>query len=320
MNHNFDHIPQSRSWKEIPQHVKSRAMSREGRRRLALATTRIAGIVLATGFVAWGGWEVAAAFRENPKTMPAAARAVPVKHFSLKTDGVLDATWLIRALALPKDAALMELDLQQLRSRLLADGQVSAASLTRSFPDTLAVRLAERTPVVRLRAQRGGIERTLLVARDGVVFEGAGFDAAVLETLPWLDGVRLSRQGGRIQPIAGMEPLAELLARAKLETERLYTTWQVVSLARLESDSEIEVRTKTGTTVVFGAKGDFFPQLAKLDYQWDALANSTVPVAKIDLSLGREVPVTFAPQLTGGVPAATNSGFLNLQPKTKREL
>jgi cell division septal protein FtsQ len=320
VNYDTTNLPHSRNWRDIPQHVKPRAMSPGGRRRLVTAAARVAGLVVAAAVVTWGAWVVAAALQENPKNMPDVAKAVPVKNLRLKSDGVLDAdvAWLARTLALPKNASLMTLDLQQLRARLLAGGQVSAASLTRKFPDTLEVRVTEREPIARLRAEfpRGDV-RELLVARDGVAFEGAGFGAARLGVLPWLDGVKLTPQGARFAPIAGVDIVARLLEKAKRETPRLYDSWQVVSLAKLDSDDEIEVRTKTGTLVVFGAKADFFLQLAKLDYQWEVLANATAPVAKIDLSLGREVPVTFASQPAAPPPKA---GLQFLQPPPKREL
>jgi len=317
VSHEIVNLPHSRHWRDIHQPVPSKNMPRAGLWRRTKDWLRIAGIALAALVVGWGAWEVVAALQENPKNMPAAAKAVPVKQFSLKTDGKLDAAWLVRTLALPKGASLMELDLQELRARLLADGQVSAATLTRNFPDTLEARLAERDPVVRLRAElRPGDVRTLLVAKDGVVFEGAGFDAERLAALPWLSPAKLTRQGGRIMPIAGMDLVAALLDLAQRETERLYRTWQVVSLTSLESDGEIEVRTKQGAVVVFGAKADFFPQLAKLDSLWELLANSPVPPAKINLALGREVPVSFAPQ-AAAAPAKATAGFQFFQPKPK---
>ncbi len=325
--------PHARSWRDIPQQVKPRAMSREGRRRLATAGLRHAGVAVVLAGLAWGGWEVTEALRKNTAMMPAAARAVPVKNFLLRTnaDGVLDAQWLRSTLALPKGISLMELDLQQLRARLLANGQVSAASLTLNFPDTLEVRISERAPIARLRAQfASGEDRTLLVARDGVVFAGTGFNEAQLEDLPWLAGAKLTRAGGRFEPIDGMNLVAELLAQARINTEQLYATWQVVSLERLRTDHEITVRTKPGTVVVFGADGDFAVQLAKLDYQWDALSKLPAPPTKIDLSLGREVPVTFGasavkPTTAGAVslksaPAQNIFLLSNSQSKTKREL
>ncbi|MBI5770317.1 MAG: FtsQ-type POTRA domain-containing protein [Verrucomicrobia bacterium] len=297
MNHDLVNLPYARSWRDIPQPVKPRALSREGQWRLFASGLRLGGFIAATLAVGWGVWEIARSLQENPKRMPAAAKAVPVKHLALKTDGHLDAAWLVRTLALPRNASLMELDLLRLRDLLLAHGQVRTATLTRNFPDTLEVRLAEREPVVRLRTDLGGGEvRTLLVAKDGVVFEGAGFASEKLEALPWLAPARLARVEGRIQPIAGLPLVADLLERAQRETARLFATWEIVSLAGLEADDEIEVRTRQGARIVFGTKGEFFPQLAKLDAVWDQLAKASVPPARIDLSLGREVPVSFAAQ------------------------
>lgn len=310
--------PQARSWRDIPQPVKPRAMSREGQWRLLASFARMAGFGAVVLAVAWGAWEVVASLQQDPQRVPAAARTVPVKNFSLQTnaEGVLDASWLRSTLALPKGATLMELDLQQLRARLLADGQVSAASVTRIFPDTLEVRIAERAPVARLRAQfDNGVERTLLVARDGVVFPGAGYDPARLEELPWLAGMKLVRSGGRFAPIEGMILVAKLLAEAQLEVPQLYATWQSVSLERLASDRELEVRTKTGATIVFGAGGDLALQIAKLDYQLEILAHAGAVPVKINLALGREVPVTLEAPPPANGPGATPARGAPVRPK-----
>ena len=272
-------------------------MSHEGRWRLLTSALRATGVVVVIGALAWGTWIVTDVLREDAGTLPAVARADPVKHLVLMDNGgVLDEAWLRQALALRPKASLMELDLEQLRTRLLAHGQVDSVTLERKFPDTLVARLTERSPVVRVMAQVGGDEpKPLFVAPDGVVFDGMGFDPKMVETLPWLDGVTLRRQGSGFQPILEIAPAANLLAKARWEAVHLYETWMVVSLARLQSDREIEVRTKQGTLIVFAADGDFFLQLARLNSTLERLATSLTPASKIDLSLGREVPVTFAP-------------------------
>lgn len=273
-------------------------MSQEGRWRLTLAALRTMGIVMIVATLGWGGWLVADVLREGPKKLPAVAAGVPVKNFRLLTDrdGVLTDAWLRQTLALPKNATLMELDLEQLRARLLVHGQVATANLTKKIPDTLVADVTERLPVARLRVRstKGG-ERTLLVARDGVFFEGVGFEEARLVMLPWLDGVTPVPQGDGFQPIQGMAAAAELLATAQLEAAHLYAKWHSISLARLASDREIEVRTKQGTLVVFGADGDYRVQLARLNYQIEQFEAKGLVAAKVDLSLGREVPVSLAP-------------------------
>ena len=282
-------------------------MSGEGRRRMAMGVMRVAiGTAVITG-VAWGAWEVAAVLRDNPDSMPEAAKSDRVKSLVLATDGVLDRVWLAKTLAIAPDATLMGLDLNQLRSKVLADPQVSSAAIVRNFPDTLTVRISERSPVARLMAQAdGGTPAMLLVSRDGVAFSGTGFDPAMVETLPWVDGVRIARSGKGLAPIEGMRAVSDLLASAKLEAENLYRTWRVISLAHLATDGEIEVHTRDGMKITFGTKEDYLRQIARLDLLVDASGDPTRPLREVNLALGAQVPVTYgtaAPTL-GPVPSS----------------
>jgi POTRA domain, FtsQ-type len=306
-------------------------MSREGRRRVVMGAVRATTVVLVTGFVAWGAWEISAALR-NPASMPDGVRPERIRSLVLVTDGVLDKGWLARTLAIPADATLMGADLMQLRSRVLGDTQVRTAAVVREFPDTLVVRISERSPVARVMAQSGGgAPGALLVSRDGFVFAGTGFDPDMVATLPWLDGVRLVRTGSGFAPLAGMSSVADLLASAKLEAEGLYRTWQVVSVARLASDGLIEVHTRGGLRAIFGTSEDYLRQIARLDLLIDSSSDPTRPLRQVDLSLGPQVPAAYgtaAPTL-GEPPAAapapapagpliTFPAFSNLQADTQR--
>jgi cell division protein FtsQ len=294
-------------------------MSSEGRRRLVwngFKTVLVAGVFAG---LAWGGYEITAALRGQPKRFSGAAPAVPVNEIVLMTDGVLDQKWLVQTLALPKKATLMELDLYKLRAALLAHAQVRSATLTRNFPATLTVSLSELSPVARIMAQLNGESpRMFLVAREGIVFEGTGFDPEMIGTLPWLDGVKLTRKNDEFVPIAGMDKVADLLAKAKMEAEHLYRTWEVVSLARLESDGEIEVRDRDVAKIFFGTNEDFFRQLARLDLLLDKTRAETAQSPReINLSIGSQVPVSFgdpalmpgATKSSGGFPAGNITSF-----------
>jgi cell division septal protein FtsQ len=300
-------LPDTRSWRDIPQHVRPRAMSSEGRRRLAMGTVRAVLGVTMVSAVCWVGWEVSEVLREGPGSLSVSAKDERVRNLVLVTDGVLDKRWLARTLAIPANATLMGLDLVQLRSRVLGDAQVASASVSRNFPDTLTVRVSERSPVVRLMAQTGGeAPRMLLVSRDGVAFDGTGFDPAMVDSLPWVEGAPDLRRGGSAAPIPGMSAVSDLLASAKLEAEGLYRTWQVISIGRLASDGEIEVRTKDGMRVIFGTDENFLRQIARLDLLIDSTTDPTRPLRQVDLSLGSQVPVAYgtaAPTLSAP-PAA----------------
>ena len=135
--------------------------------------------------------------------------------------------------------------------------------------------------------------------------------AGLIETLPWLDGVKLVREGQAFLPIAGMEKVADLLAKAKIEVEHLYRNWQIVSLARLDSDGEIEVRDRHVAKIFFGTNEDFFRQLARLDLLLDKTRAQTDQwPSSINLSIGSQVPVTFDD------PAMTPMAIYNAGPKS----
>jgi hypothetical protein len=270
-------------------------MSREGRRRLAGSIIRFAVVVIVIVGVLVGIWQVTHELRENPHTAPAVA-AVPLGPPRFETDGFLgaDPGWLVRTLALPRSASLIGLDLDELRQRLLAQSQVRTAVLTKIFPSTLRVRITERMPVARVMAQMAnGEPQAFLVARDGVVFPGIGYEMALLNSLPWLEPMKLARTTNGFQAIEGMGAASDLIAKAQLEAEHLYATWRVVSLARLNADAEIEVRTASGGTIVFSAATDYFTQLANLDLTLDRIAAQGATFKRINLANGRDVTFTL---------------------------
>ncbi|MBS0664764.1 MAG: FtsQ-type POTRA domain-containing protein [Verrucomicrobia bacterium] len=296
MNPLPSNLTPARHWRDIPQAVSHRAMSTEGKRRAMLRTLKIVGTVVSVALLAWGGLEVAEALRDQPGVAPSVPSA-PLSELVLVTDGVLDRAWVSRTLAVPRGTSLLSLDLFQLRTRLLASGQVRAATLTKNFPSTLAVNLNERTPVARLQVADGPDDtRTLLVARDGTVFEGVNYDPKLVETLPWLAGIRLTRQGGVFQPVANMATVADLLAKAKLEAEHLYADWRSVSLEFLAKDHEIKVATRGGQLITFSTNEDYFRQLANLDAILDAAkAHPERTLRAINLAIGSQVPAAFSP-------------------------
>lgn len=316
--------PAVRSWRDIAQPVRPRAMSRGGRWRRLMVGLRTVGAVMGVAVLGASAWYLLTSVTPKAGDLPPAAKAGVLRRLELRTSagGVLDESWLRNTLALPAGVTLMELDLTRLRARLLRDGQVDSAALSREFPDRLVVRITERSPVARVRVETGPVPRDLLVAADGTIFQGAGYESAMIESLPWLAGVSLVAEGDGFRRVSGMTAVAQLLSDAQFAALTLYRSWASVSLARLESDREIEVATRNGSTVVFSASREYFGQLAKLDYLVDRLANTPAARVRIDLSYGRNVPVRIdAPEAAPAVsprgaarPPASRPGFSILPP------
>jgi hypothetical protein len=305
----------ARSWRDIPQEIAPRAMSREGRKRVTYGTVKTIAATIVLAAMAAGAFEIWRTWKATPELLAAPIDSQPVKTITVQSDGVLGQAWVERVLALPRGIGLMELDLYALRTRLMASGQVASAVLTREFPDTLRVVLAERSPLVRLRAQIGGEPaRDFLVARDGTVFVGEGFPAGITGSLPWLKGVRLVREGAGFQPLSGIDRVGDLLVTAMDNAPRLYRNWEVVSLERMTTDGEIVVTATNVNEIIFGLREDFFSQIARLDLILEhPRAASDQPLRSINLAVGpTQVPVAL------GLPMATGPSTLSF-PQPNRQ-
>lgn len=294
-----------RSWRDIPQDVRVRGVSEPGRRRYWLSIFKGVFAFAFIGGLVWGLIALVATIETNPGQVD----QPPVRKMNVDTDGVLTNEWVFRTLGIPKSATLLELDLGKLQERLMASNQLRTATLSKQFPSTLRVVITERSPVARILAQDGtGNQRTLLVAKDGVVYEGECYEPAFIAQLPWLEGVRLVRRNGRFAPVPGMVALTELLTKVRYECEHLYPLFQFVSLDRLESDAEIVVRSPECLGLVFSTRQDYFKQLAYLDYIRDILApTSEAPLARIDLTNSGE---GIVPVVLQNAPVAANAGRL----------
>jgi cell division protein FtsQ len=298
-------------------------MSRRGRQRQVGRWLKVGLFSLSLGLVGWVSFNLVDSWNHDRAGLAAAVHSAPVRDVKLSTDGVLTTNWISSVLNLPKGISLMALELPALRDKLLAFGQVRGAVLTRNFPDTLLVTLQERSPVARVQASEGlGLTKQLLVAKDGVVYEGLNYDKALLASLPWLDGVRLVKTDGSYDPIPGMADVSALLTAAQLEAPHLYRGWQIVSLARLAEADEIIVKARDVPQIVFSRKRDYLKQLAQLDYVIDAAQVLAEPaIQAVNLTLEGQVPVRLSgtpEQLT----AATRPEFPLQTPqrKVKRDL
>lgn len=283
MNELPDIPPASRSWREIPQQVKPRAMSREGRRRYVAAALKTAGVAAFIAMLLAGGGWLAKTWSDNPALLSAMSGQPPVRTLVLETNGRLNQEWVRATLALPDKITLMEVDLAGLRARLLRNPQVSEAAVTKLHPAALSIRLTERSPVARVAGPGGEV---LLVARDGVAFPGACFSAEDVAALPLLTGVEPDAQGGAPAVVAGMDTVADLLSRARDLAPHLRERWTGLDLSRLESDGLVEVRSVDIPRIIFSKSLDFSDQLARLDQVHD---KSSGPLRMVDLGLGPRV-------------------------------
>ncbi|GIJ25305.1 hypothetical protein Vqi01_04670 [Micromonospora qiuiae] len=181
------------------------ARARRRRMRAALPWAVAGGVLALAGLVAWA----------LLGTGLFGVREVRVEGAELVT-----AVQVRNAAGVPDDAPLARIDLAELADRIGALPEVERVTVTRDWPDTLVVRLTERTGVAVV--PRG--ERFVVLDAAGVAFR----------TLPQRpDGLPLIRlaEPGPDDPAtrAGLEVLAALTPQLRAELVEL----NVESLARI---------------------------------------------------------------------------------------
>lgn len=283
---------ESSSWRDIAQNVKDEPVTEPARERRQGRTLRVASwiffLALVIGGVGTGIWYV----DRGRETVGVAVKANPIEEIVLLTDGVLSDEWINQRLQIPPEAGLMEVDIQSIKDRLEAEGQVASATITRRFPSTLVVNLNERTPVARLVTQ-GAESRPVvyLVAVDGVLYHGIGYAPELIQRIPFLDGVRLSRRGEGFAPLPRLDDVAALFSLAEQIAPHLVRDWRIVALDRRPF---IVLRTREVNEIVF-EPGSYRQQLARLDYILDFYRQTPdEKPARIDLSFRNQASVELA--------------------------
>ena len=232
-----------RNWRDIRQEGRQRPTTPEARKRRMTRTLKLGALAVAAGILV-GGVGFGLYFTiTNAAPMQAPAAANKLEEVAFQTDGFLNRDWFIRHFELSPDTVLMDLDLADIKARLEAEPQIREARVERQLPGTLRVYLAERAPLLRARVSIRGKIGTLVVARDGTVFEPAGYPAHVLRQLPYIGGVRFSRQGEGYAPVWGIAEVASLLDTARLQYPELAADWRSVYLTDFQEDTPVVKQT-----------------------------------------------------------------------------
>lgn len=280
----------SKTWKDISQSVKPKAMSSASERRVLMSRLKIAGCVLAVIAVVAAALQFSSVWREAPELLTKAGESLPIKTIEIETDGSLSRVWVNNHLDLGEEANLLSVDISGIESKLKAIGQVKKVEVERRFPDTLRVLIEERRPVARMVAQRSNGERLFMyVDADGILFESEWVEPATSNRLPYLEVKSLKKVGDRYLPVDDVKPAMRLLEVASGVAPHIYGTWRVLTVSESHRISVSSPRVKEA---IFHAKHDYIQQLARLDYILDYYrTRQSEPIGHVDLTLGDQVPV-----------------------------
>lgn len=264
---------------------------RSARLRLVGLSLSLACGALVVVFVLWRGgeWLLDRLVYDNS--------AFAIRHFDLKTDGVMSDEYLQSCTGVKPDANLFVVDLNQVRRNLELVPWIKSAAVERILPDTLKIRLTERTPVAQFIAWQGQAGGGFL--RFTNYFDAAGF---VMLPLPRQFRTSTAPPVDQLPEITGM---AATEARPGRQTEnpqvraalRLIEEFDrspmsgVVDITRIDVSTPevLQCYTSQGAEATLPLE-NFGRQLNRWRLAWDHAREKGRFMAAIDLSITKNVP------------------------------
>lgn len=216
-----------------------------------------------------------------------------VGQFELVTNGVITVPQVADVTGLRPERNITDIDLGEIRTRLLELPRVSRADVERRLPNHLSIRLEERLPAAWLSCASQNIRamssKGLLVDQDGVVFP-CGQVLKSYSILPVIHCANLSAvTAGRQVAIPAVRSALDLARRMARRT------WPVpMALEQVHIVGEYTLVAQMDTDALF----TFLPenldrQLARLDAILEKSRSSGRRVASVNLQLDRNIPVRF---------------------------
>lgn len=256
--------------------VRARASDRQraSRQRLGLVVLLLTLLAVScTAFILVGRLLREKLFTQNP--------AFLVKQFDFYSDGKLQ-PWQIKEYAgIPEQPNLFALDLNQLHQNLLEVPLVKTVRIARRLPDTLEVRLTERTAVARLG--RKDLAYPLAVDAEGCVLG----PSAIVPNLPVISGVRDTglRPGMRIQD----DLLPDAIAILHECEQRDINAVVKVRRVDISNPEQIELVLESGENIYL-ARANKEDKLRQLALMLEAATRRGLALASIDLTMERNFP------------------------------
>lgn len=225
-----------------------------------------------------------------------------VGQFELVTNGVITVPQVVAATGLRPDQNITEIDLGEIRAKLMELPRVSRADVERRLPNHLSIRLEERRPVAWLACAKQGLRafdsRGLMLDAEGVAFP-CGLVREDYGNLPVINCPDASAiTPGRQVP---QEVVRHALDLAQRLRRKNWSSPMALEQINIENDFTLVAQMNTDAVLTFLPTG-LDRQLARLDAILLKTASAGRRVATVNLQLSRNVPVTL--QDTGSATAS----------------
>jgi hypothetical protein len=285
--------------------VKARAKPiRALRLRMAAGALAISAGIVLTLFVSWKGgeWLMDRCVYNNP--------AFCITRIDIESDGIIPLEQIRAWASVSKGQNLLALDLPRIKRHLELVPMIEAASVERSLPDRLLIRVHEREPIARVaifskRSGDGLLEASAIYLDEhGMVvppvlrtLNSGAFDAAT-RYLPTITGASaiVFRPG---HPVESREVLAALRWIRSFEKSEMAGRVDIRTID-VSSPTSLLVVTEQDNEISFAYNG-FDTQLARWRKIHDFGSGRGRVLASLDLAVTNYVPALWL-DLTNAAP------------------
>jgi cell division protein FtsQ len=172
------------------------------------------------------------------------SRLLVVRSVSVTGTHLVTQAQVLAAADVPVGTPLMRVNTAQVTQRIEAIRQVASASVTKDWPDHLAITVRERVPVVAVRMAGGGYD---LVDHAGVIVRWSAARPAALPLFQTsLSGTALRGDHGLAQTAAVLGELPRWLSKSVTEVSVAEES------AGLAADDQVTLYLRDHKTVVWG--------------------------------------------------------------------
>lgn len=225
----------------------------------------------------------------TPKRTP--NNKLPLQTVRFETNGHITKKFLIKALAIKKDAMFNDVNIFALKKRLLNISQIRDVYIERQFPASIFIKLDERTPLLKFIVQNENkLELLFIDKEDGSIFRGSCLPKQVILDTPYveLNLEKTTKNKIGYKPIAGTKHIEHLITLLRTEYPYIYKDINKFSLLRYDPRpganwSRIEIYQKSGKVIVFNPN-NLEMQLLNLDYLLNERRFPRNSAQRIDLS------------------------------------
>ena len=224
------------------------------------------------------------------------------------TDGDLAESAIAEAGGVSAGMDLMELDLEEVRSRLEDLPNVAEAEVTRELPDRLEIRVKELVPVAWLSCPPQGIrpmntERGFLLDAEGNVFRCLELHDG-MKALPVIEALKIARPAeGTILQSESIRKAIELITRSDTFFEGLGLE---VAEVRIVTEWSLDCVYRDGMIASF-AMNDIERGLLDLNHIVRKMRLRSMQLETVNLVVTKNIPVTFAAGVDASVLEADDA-------------